>query len=88
MDTKLASDQEQVADLRLSAVLDALDGAAIQAGQLRQPLLREVQVHPLDAHAVADRPSGVTDPLVVCGLHDSHASLKIILCPQQICGIL
>ena len=88
MDTKLASDQQQVAGLRLSAVLDALDGAAIQAGQLRQPLLREVQVQPLDAHTVADCPSGVTDPLVVCGLHDSHASLKIILCPQQVCGIL
>lgn len=88
MDTKLASDQQQVADLRLSSVLNPLDGAAIQAGPLRQSLLGQVEVHSLDAHAVADRPSGVTDPLVVCGLHDSHAPLKIILCPQQVCGII
>lgn len=88
MNTKLASDQQQMADLRLSSVLDALDCAAVDAGQLSEPLLGEIEVHPLDAHAVADRPSGVTDPLVVCGLHDSHAPLKIILCPQQVCGIL
>lgn len=81
-------DQQQVADLRLFAVLDALDRAAVHAAQLGKSLLGQVEVHPLYAHAVADRPSGVTDPMVVCGLHDSHAPLKIILCPQQFCGIL
>ena len=88
MHAQLSRDQQQVADLRLFAVLDTLDRAAVQAGQLGESLLREVEVHPLHAHAVADRPSGVEDPLVVCGRHDSHVPLKIILCPQRICGIL
>lgn len=79
---------EQVADLRLFAVLDPLDRAPVHRGQFGETFLREVEAHPLDAHAVADRPSGVEDPLFVCGRHESHAPLKIILCPQQICGIL
>lgn len=84
MDSKLAGDQQEMADLRLSTVLDPLDRAAVQPGRLGQPFLGEVEVHPLDAHAVADRPSGVADPLVVCGLHIRNAALKIILCPQQV----
>lgn len=88
MHAQLPGDQQQVADLRLSAVLDSLDRAAIQSGHCGKPFLGEVKVHPLYAHAVADRPSGVEDPLIVCGGHDSHAPPKIILCPQQICGIL
>lgn len=88
MHSQLSGDQQQMADLRLFAVLDSLNCAAVQAGQFGEAFLGEVEVHPLYAHAVAYRPSGVSDPLVVCGLHDSHAPLKIILCPQQVCGIL
>lgn len=79
---------EQVADLRFFAVLDPLNRAPVHSGQLGETFLREVEAHPLHAHAVADRPSGVEDPLFICGRHESHAPPKIILCPQQICGIL
>lgn len=88
MDAQLSGDQQQVADLRLSAVLDSLNCAAVQPGQFGEPFLGEVEVHPLYAHTVADHPSGVEDPLFVCGRHISHAPLKIILCPQQFCGII
>ena len=85
MDAQRTRDQQQVADLRLLPVLDALDCAAVDAGQLGESILSQIEMHPLHAHAVADSPSGIEDPLlVVCGVHDRHAAPKIILCPQQI----
>lgn len=84
MHPKRPRDQQQMAGLRLLAVLDPLDRAAVDAGQFGQAFLGEVQVQPLDAHAVADGPSGVEDPaLVFCGVHETHATTKMILCPQQ-----
>lgn len=77
-------DHEQVAGLRLFPVLDPLKRAAVDLGDLGKPLLGHVEVYASDADAVADRSSGIADPLVVCGGHESHAPPKIILCPQQI----
>lgn len=89
MNSQRPGDQQQVADLRLLAVLNPLNRASVNLGQFGESFLGEAEVQPLDAHAVADRSSGVEDPLlIVCGVHDSHAPPKIILCPQQICGIL
>lgn len=82
MDAQLPRDQKQVADLRLSAVLDPLNRAAVDPGQFGQPFLGEVQVQPLDAHAVTYRPSGVEDPLLI-GWHSTNAAMWMILCPQQ-----
>lgn len=70
MDAQLTRDQQQVAEFRLPAVLDPLK------------FLREVEVQPLNAHAVADCPSGVEDPLLF-GWHPTHAATELILCPQQ-----
>lgn len=88
MYSKSSGDQQQVAELRLSAVFDALDRAAVDASEVGESLLRQAEVHPLHAHAVADRPAGVENPLrVIIGGHAPNAALKIILCPQQICCI-
>lgn len=88
MDPQRAGDQQEMADLRLFPVLDALDRASVQSGRFGQSLLGHAEVQPSHACAVADGPAGIADPLVVFGrLHDSHAALKIILCPQQFCGI-
>lgn len=83
MYAQLPRDQQQVADLRLSAVLDPLNRGPVDPGELSQPLLREVEVHPLDAHAIANRPSGVEDPLRLIGWHPTNAATEMILCPQQ-----
>lgn len=83
MHAQLPRDQQQVAEFRLSAVLHPLDRAAVDPGQLGQPLLREVEVQPLNAHAVAYRPSGVEDPLRLIGWHPTNAAMGMILCPQQ-----
>ena len=82
MHAQLPRDQQQVADLRLSAVLDPLNRAAVDPGELGQPLLGQVEVQPLDAHAVTNCPSGVEDPLLF-GWHPTNAAMWMILCPQQ-----
>jgi hypothetical protein len=46
--------------------------------------LGHVEVQPLYAHAVADRPSGVEDPLRLIGWHPTNAAAGMIICPQQI----
>lgn len=83
MHVQLPCDQQEMADLRLSAVLNSLDRAAVDPSELGQPFLRKVELQPLHAHAVADRPSGVEDPLLVWGRHPTNAATKMILCPQQ-----
>ena len=44
METQSARDQHQVADLRLGPVLDPLDRAAVDAGQLSELFLSELEM--------------------------------------------
>lgn len=84
MQAQLSRDQHQMADLRLLAILDPLKRAAVDPGELGEALLGEVEVQPLDAHAVAHRPSGFEDPLRLIGWHPTNAAAGMIICPQQI----
>ncbi|MDP9953209.1 hypothetical protein J2S51_005963 [Streptomyces sp. DSM 41269] len=88
MHSKRTRDLQQVADLRLFPVLDPLDCAAVYAGRFGETFLGHVEVYAPHANLIADRSSGIEDPLVICGGHGSHAPPKIILCPQQFCGII
>lgn len=83
MHAQLPRNQQQMADLRFLAVLDPLNRAAVDPGQCRETLLGHVEVQSLDAHAVADGPSGVEDPLRLFGRHSTNAAMEMILCPQQ-----
>lgn len=83
MDAQLPRDQQQMAEFGLSAVLKPLDCAAVDPGQFGEALLGHVQVQPLNAHAVANCPSGVEDPLRLIGWHPTNAAMWMILCPQQ-----
>lgn len=83
MHAKRPCNQQQMADLRLLAVLDPLNRTAVDFGQCRKALLGHAEVQPLDTHAVADGPSGIEDPLRLFGRHPTNAAMKMILCPQQ-----
>lgn len=84
-----SGDQEQTADLCLSATLDPLGRAPFRASEFGELRVGEVEVHPLHTHVVADRRVGAEGPLrMIVGRHACSAALMIILCPQQVCCIL
>lgn len=90
MHAQLVSNQQQVADLRVTgAALDALDRRPVDTGERRESFLGQVLVQSADADAVAEGSTGVEDPWrLVGGRHSTNAQPLMIISQQQNCGIL
>jgi hypothetical protein len=82
-------DSKEMAELHLLAGLHALEGRPVDARKVGEALLGHVLVQSPDADAVAGRPEGVGDPLLlVGGWHALNRLPTMIISQQQICGII
>jgi hypothetical protein len=76
--------EQQVAQLHLVSGFHALDGGPVDAGGVREGLLRHVLVEASHADAVADRAAGRGDPLGLIGWHPVNVLRIMIISQQQI----
>lgn len=81
-------DQQEMAQLHLSAGFHALDCRPVEFGRVGEAFLGEVEVQPSYSDAVSGGPAGVEDPLGLVGWHPPHATVIMVLSQQQNCRFI